>query len=130
MLPNQVWTVKPKLIYVSRDAKDVAISKYHIYKAVYDPSVKLTDYLEAFLKDQVLFSPFREHRVDYWNIRNYENILFITYEEMIRDIDASILKVGNFLGKTITNENFTKLKNHLTFDSMKSKKKFEFLYCK
>lgn len=30
LLPKDLWTVKPKIIYIYRDAKDVAVSLYHM----------------------------------------------------------------------------------------------------
>lgn len=121
MLPDQVWTVKPKIIYVSRDVKDVAISFYYFYKDVYHSTVELDDFLEAFMKDQVLYSPYKEHKEDYWKLRNFNNILFLKYEDIISDNDKTISKVCNFLGKPISTYNLQKLKEHLKFDSMKSK---------
>lgn len=52
---------------------------------------------------------------------DYENILHLTYESVTSDITAAIYRVANFLGKEVSEENLKLLKEHLKFDSMKSK---------
>lgn len=119
MLPDDVWIAKPKLIYISRDPKDVAVSYYHFYKDCCHSPVDFEGFIEAFLNDRLLFAPFREHRIDFWNLENYENILYLTYEDVVRDMDFAIKRVTSFLGKTIGEDEVQGLKQHLKFDSMK-----------
>lgn len=119
MLPDDVWNAKPKLIYISRDPKDVAVSYYHFYKDCCHSPVDFEGFIEAFLNDRLLFAPFREHRIDFWNLENYENILYLTYENVVRDMDFAIKRVTSFLGKTIGEDEVQGLKQHLKFDSMK-----------
>lgn len=120
LLPDQVWTVKPRLIYVSRDIKDLAISLYYLYKEMNHSKATLNEFLEGFLKDQVFYSPCREHQQDYWKIKNYDNILFLKYEDLLNEVDETIEKIGNFLGKSIGADEMIKLKEHLNFESMTS----------
>lgn len=120
MLPDEVWNVKPKLIYISRDPKDVAVSYYHFYKDCCHSSIDFESFMEAFISDRVLFAPFREHRIDFWNLKEYENILYLTYEDVVSDMDFAIRQVAHFLGKTVSDDDVQKLKEHLKFDSMKS----------
>lgn len=116
-----MWTAKPKLIYVSRDAKDVAISFYHFYKDLYRSPISFEKFLDAFLEDRVQFAPYREHVNDYAKIKNYDNILLLSFENLIMKFDETIHKLCKFLGKSITNENMEKLKQHVKFESMKGK---------
>jgi Sulfotransferase domain len=120
LLPDQVWMKKPKIIYCSRDSRDVAISMFH-FGTHYDNTVPMSQFLENFLNDECIFCPYREHRLNYWKILDYPHILYLTYESMISNIDEAIRKVSNFLGVTVSDENFLKLKQHLSFDKMKSK---------
>ena len=55
----------------------------------------------------------------YWERRHEENILFITYEEMKRDLPAVIRKVSGFLNKNLTEDAVSKLTEHLAFNNMK-----------
>lgn len=51
-LPHQLWEVKPKIVYVARDAKDVAVSWYHLYQDAYLYQGSLDDFLPLFLKGE------------------------------------------------------------------------------
>ena len=42
LLPDEVWVKKPKMIYCSRDPRDVAISIYH-YAAHFDNVTPMSD---------------------------------------------------------------------------------------
>lgn len=79
--------------------------------------------MQNFLDDKIPFCPYREHTLDYLNIPDYENILYLTYEWVTKNIEGAILKVGKFLGKEISEENLRLLKEHLKINNMKSKLK-------
>lgn len=122
LLPDQVWTKKPRIIYVSRDVKDVAVSNYHFwYSLAVKRKMDMEEYFDSFMNDTIPYAPYRESVQNYINIPNYENIIYITYEGMSADLDGTILNVAKFLGKEISIENRLKLKEHLTFENMKSK---------
>ena len=57
LLPEEIWTKKPKLLFINRDPKDVAISHYHLLNSFSPTSFGLEDYLEDFLSDAVMYSP-------------------------------------------------------------------------
>lgn len=119
-LPDDIWIKKPKMIYCSRDARDVAVSLYH-FGTHFDNSVSMNKFFDNFINDQFFMAPYREHRLNYWNIPDYSNILYLTYESVTSDIDNAIRDVASFLGVAVSDENFLKLKEHLRFDKMKSK---------
>jgi Sulfotransferase domain len=136
-LPHQVWTVKPKLIYISRDVKDVACSLYHFRKNLLHENVEsMEENFDDLLEDRVSFAPYREHVLNWKNLPNYENILHMTYEELIADIGNAIRQIGKFLNKNVTDEQVTKLEDYLSFEKMKSElrnfcenKKLNFCFC-
>lgn len=128
LLPDEIWLKKPKIIYISRDVKDVAVSWYHHVNHTGELEVKpgtieIELFFENFLNDKVGFAPYRENLLNYLNLPDYDNIHYLTYESMSTDIDATIKNIAKFLGKTILIENEKRLKEHLKFSSMKSKLK-------
>ena len=58
----------------------------------------------------------------YWTRREQPNILFITFEEMKRDLPSVIRQTAEFLDKTLTEEEVERLADHLSFKYMKSNK--------
>lgn len=119
LLPDDLWITKPKIIFMSRDPRDVAVSMFH-YLQHYDNSLSLEKVLEKFLSDQLILCPYREFRLNFLNIPDYPNILYMTYEAMTSNIDEAIQKVADFLGVKVSQENLRELKTYLRFDSMKS----------
>ena len=129
-LPDEIWQQKPKIIHMSRDVKDVAVSTYYFLKDICNLEVSLEEFLKDFLNDSVPYTPYREHYLNYINLPDYPNILYLTYEYITQNMDETIYRVAKFLGKDISNENFELLKEHMRFDSMKSmylKKIFTYL---
>ena len=120
-LPDEIWTKKPKLIHISRDPKDAVISLYYLINDFSPVPIKLEDFLDDFLSDNVLYCPYRENLWNYLNLPDYENILHLTYEDMTADIDGAIQKVAKFLGKTMSDQNSAKINDYLDFENMKSK---------
>lgn len=83
----------------------------------------LEQFLDEFLEDKSVFHPFIDCHLICWNLEKegYTNILYLTYEEMKKDIDGVIGKTAKFLGKTYSKQQIEKLKKHLSFESMKGK---------
>uniref|UniRef100_A0A1B0GND5 Sulfotransferase domain-containing protein n=1 Tax=Phlebotomus papatasi TaxID=29031 RepID=A0A1B0GND5_PHLPP len=115
LLPRKIWTVRPKIIYVARNTKDAAISFYHHYRNLHHYSGNFEGFMDAFLKDSILYSPFHSHIIDFWRMRNEENILFLTFEDMKRDHPSVIKKTAKFLGKSLSENQILELADYLSF---------------
>lgn len=120
MLPNKLWSVKPKIIYVARNPKDVAVSFFHHYRHIVGYEGTQEDFTEAFLKDQVIYAPFNDHVLDFWNLRDEPNVLFLFYEDMKTDMSQMINQTMTFLGKNYSLQQIEKLCDHLSVDSMRA----------
>ncbi|XP_058118163.1 luciferin sulfotransferase-like [Anopheles ziemanni] len=124
LLPEAVATVRPKIIYVSRNPKDAATSFYHHYRNIVGYDGPKEYFFDAFLNDSLIYAPFGRHVRDYWEYSKNPvgNCLFLTYEQMKRDLGGVIAKVSTFLGKHYTESEVIELKDHLSVDAMRNNK--------
>ncbi|XP_059489704.1 luciferin sulfotransferase-like [Neocloeon triangulifer] len=126
-LPKQIWTVKPKMIYVSREVKDVIVSYFHHKRFFYGYKADFETFCKSFMKNEILFCPFWGHIKDFWGLRNEENILFVTYEDMQKDLAVVVQLVAKLLlEKELPDEQVQKLCTHLNFKEMKNNKSVNF----
>ncbi|XP_031347355.1 sulfotransferase 1E1-like isoform X1 [Photinus pyralis] len=120
-LPTQLLsgTKKAKIIYISRNTRDVCLSSYYYTKnvvKVHDCS--LDDFCKVFISNDNHF----ESILYFWNAGHQENVLFVRYEEMKNDLGEVIQRVAKFLNKTVTDEQQSKLLKWLDIDQMKLNK--------
>lgn len=111
-----------EIFYVARNAKDVAISCYHYWVNLFDYTRPLATFLDEFLTDKILLAPFHSHVLNFWTMRNAENVLFFTYENMKADLMAVVEKAANHLGKSYSKDQLKQLLHHLSFDVMRLNK--------
>ena len=121
-LPDQIWTVKPKIVHIVRDIKDAAISYYHLrVNTQHEKLDSIEEHFEQVLNDKCWYSPYREHTIDYKNIPDYKNIFYISYEGLLADRAGVTRKLAEFLEKPITDKQLEELVEHCKFEKMKGK---------
>ncbi|XP_035893420.1 luciferin sulfotransferase-like [Anopheles stephensi] len=119
LLPRQLWTIKPRIVYCARNPKDMVTSFFHHYRHMHGYVGTRETFLEAILQDVVMFQPQIPHTLDFWSIRNEQNVLFIHFEEMKRNMAEVLERACKFLGKSYTQAQLKRLEEHLSFDVMK-----------
>ncbi|XP_049795530.1 luciferin sulfotransferase-like [Schistocerca nitens] len=119
-LPKQIKTVKPKVIYVVRSVQDAIVSFYHHYQLWGDCDLTLDQFAECFMDDLIMYCPYWDHVLPFWNLRNEPNVLFYSYEDMKKDLASVIRLVATFLQKTITERQVAELVDYLSFDKMRN----------
>lgn len=119
LLPKSFWTVQPKLVYISRNPKDAAVSFFHHYRNTQAYTGDIDAFMKVFLADETLAAPFYDHVLNYWYSRNETNILFLNYEQMKSDILTVLRKTQQFLGKSFSDQQLETLSQHLHVDVMR-----------
>uniref|UniRef100_A0A8D0JU54 Sulfotransferase n=1 Tax=Sus scrofa TaxID=9823 RepID=A0A8D0JU54_PIG len=122
LLPPSFWEKNCKMIYVARNAKDNMVSYYHFQrmnKRLPDPG-SWDEYFEIFLAGKVLWGSWYEHVKSWWRKKDSHPILYLFYEDMLKDPKREIRKVMEFLGKNLKEEVLDKIVYHTSFDVMKN----------
>ncbi|KAM7406029.1 hypothetical protein PAMP_000434 [Pampus punctatissimus] len=113
---------KAKVIYISRNPKDVVVSFYHFHKmANFLPDAGLfPEFLNQFLKGTLHYGSWFDH-IKGWTsqLETMNNLLYITYEEMSLDIHGAIKKISSFLQCPLEEDELNNCVEHCSFSCMK-----------
>ncbi|XP_075162306.1 sulfotransferase 1B1-like isoform X2 [Haematobia irritans] len=128
LLPCQIWEFKTKIIYVARNCKDVIVSSYHFSKNIgHWCGDNLEEYVDDFINNKVIYGHFWTRVMEFWKMRDEPNILFVTYEEMKRNLKGVISRLCEFLERPqLCCEDMEKLLKHLSFESMRENDQVNF----
>ncbi|XP_031631497.1 sulfotransferase family cytosolic 1B member 1-like [Contarinia nasturtii] len=121
LLPMELWTIRPKIIYIARNPKDVAISMFHMLRSGYKEfTTTIEEMFDIFLDNRNLFGPFHAHILAYWEIRHLENFHFLTYEDLSADPFDEIKKIAAFLQCTYNANELKQLTDYVSIDNMQN----------
>uniref|UniRef100_UPI00359019E6 sulfotransferase 2B1-like isoform X1 n=1 Tax=Myxine glutinosa TaxID=7769 RepID=UPI00359019E6 len=122
LMPRKLREGAAKVIYVTRDPKDVLVSLFHFFGILAmipaDVSFKFEDVLESFLNGKCTYGDWFDH-VRGWLNSGYKNFLHVTYEELSKDLAAVVKRVCKFLDKSLTEEQVQKVMKHSSFEAMR-----------
>jgi len=122
LLPKEVTDNNCKIIYVTRNPKDVAVSFFHFLQMLtvteYQGSFK--DLVCKLVRDELPYCPFWKHVLQFWERRQEENILFLKYEDMHKDLPGVVKRIADFLEQDLTEEQVDQIVNHCKFSAMQS----------
>ncbi|CAH1229554.1 SULT1C2 [Branchiostoma lanceolatum] len=121
MLPQQVKDGKGKIIYCARNVKDVVVSWHNMRRIVHGlPCGTWEENFKEFMTPEEAYFGFWWDVVpEFWRHKDDKNMLFIKYEDIKRDLRGHVVKIANFLGKTLSDERIDEVVANCTFSSMK-----------
>ncbi|KAL1775765.1 sulfotransferase 6B1-like [Sigmodon hispidus] len=122
MIPVTVKQKQCKIVYIVRNPKDTAVSLFHYYRD--NPNLPSTEtwaeFLELFLKGDVVYGSWFDHVLSWEKHKNDKNILFLFYEEMKKDFVKSLKKITAFLDISVNDSEMDKIAQNTTFSEMKT----------
>lgn len=121
LLPKSFWEQKSKVVYVARNAKDLAVSYYHFDRMnqMHPEPGTWAEYLEKYMAGKVGYGSWYDHVNSWWEKRKDHPILYIFYEDMKEDPKREIQKVVQFLGKDLGENVLEKIVKNTSFEVMK-----------
>lgn len=120
LLPESFKISNCKIIYVARNAKDVAVSYYHFYQMakMHPEPGSWDEFLEKFVEGKVSFGSWYDHVKGWWEKRKSLPILYLFYEDMKEDPKRELWRVLQFLEKEVSEEVFHRILHHTSFQEM------------
>uniref|UniRef100_A0A8D2J8Y3 Sulfotransferase n=1 Tax=Varanus komodoensis TaxID=61221 RepID=A0A8D2J8Y3_VARKO len=124
-LPHRVLAAtlrktKPKVIYLARNPKDVAVSYYHFSRMANflpDPG-SFDEFLLRFLDGAVHFGSWFEHVKGWLSCQDELTVLYLTYEELYQ-LEASVGRLSAFLDRPLQPGQVDAIQRHCSFASMR-----------
>ncbi|KAF0904799.1 hypothetical protein E2562_037314 [Oryza meyeriana var. granulata] len=94
-----------RIVYICREPKDMVVSMWHYTRRVM-PSVSFTETFESFCDGAKIYGPFWDHILGYWRASTAtpDNVLFLRYEEFLRDPVGNVRKLAQFVGLPFSEE--------------------------
>ncbi|KAJ1155196.1 hypothetical protein NDU88_007931, partial [Pleurodeles waltl] len=124
LTPRGLKEKKAKVIYVIRNPKDNLVSYYHfecmLNQLAEEPIEKLEEFFENYLAGKVHSSSWFDHVKGWYTHKDEYNILFLQYEDMVKDLRGAVLKICNFVGKSLSDETVDAIVERASFKNMKT----------
>ncbi|XP_052569103.1 sulfotransferase 2A1-like [Peromyscus californicus insignis] len=121
LFPKSFFSSKAKVIYIIRNPRDILVSSYFFFyktNLVKNPE-SLGTYFEWFLKGNVPYGSWFEHICAWLSMRERDNFLLLSYEDMKKDTKSTIMKICDFLGKKLEPDEMDMVVKHSSFEAMK-----------
>ncbi|KAM4597211.1 sulfotransferase family 5A, member 1 [Fundulus diaphanus] len=124
LLGPALQSSEARIIYVSRNPKDVLVSFYHFHKiANFLPDAgSFPEFLKQFLEGTLHFGSWFDHIKGWTSQAAALNLLHLTYEEMSLDLHGTINRVSSFLQRPLLEHELNDCVKHCSFSSMKDNK--------
>ncbi|KAJ0088407.1 hypothetical protein Patl1_32812 [Pistacia atlantica] len=102
-LPKSIIDSGCKIVYICREPKDSFVSLGHYaskLRAGLQEPMSLEECFEFFCKGVSDYGPYWDHLLGYWkaSLEQPEKILFLKYEDLIKDTPFYVKKIAEFMG--------------------------------
>uniref|UniRef100_A0A8C5ZHR4 Sulfotransferase n=1 Tax=Marmota marmota marmota TaxID=9994 RepID=A0A8C5ZHR4_MARMA len=124
LFPTSLFTSKAKVIYIMRNPKDVLVSGYYFWTMTHVSTKpeSVEQYFQWFMEGNVAYGSWFEHIRGWMSMRDRENVLLLSYEELQKDPRSTIERICQFLGKKLNPEELDSVLKNSSFQVMKENK--------
>nr|XP_027118427.1 cytosolic sulfotransferase 5-like [Coffea arabica] len=109
LLPESVMNSGCKIVYLSRNIKDIFVSYWHFTNKLGSTETSFEEFFDLFCKGVSLSGPIWDHVLGYWkaSLDKPQKVLFLKYEEMTQEPAFNLKHLVEFLGCPISQEEET-----------------------
>lgn len=109
-----------RYIYIVRDAADVAVSYYHLYRSHLGFQGSFDAFFDRFVRGDLQYGAWVKHVCGWQAHQRDPNVLFLRYEAMRSQPRRAIEQVAEFLGTPLAARDVTRIAEWTSFASMKA----------
>ncbi len=105
-LPYELVPKPARYIVAVRDPKDALVSTFRFMDGWFiEPgTITIEEFAGPWLVDEVRDGDYWSHLVSWWNQRDREDVLLLSYESMIKDAEHGIRRVADFCGLALDDD--------------------------
>ncbi|XP_004867091.1 3-alpha-hydroxysteroid sulfotransferase isoform X1 [Heterocephalus glaber] len=128
LFPKSFFNSKAKVIYGIRNPRDVLVSAYFFLRKmnITKKPETLQEHMEWFLQGSVIYGSWFEHVRGWLSMRDRENVLVVSYEDLTKDPRSTVEKICQFLGKKLKPEEIDLVLKYSSYQFMKENKMSNF----
>jgi hypothetical protein len=127
-LPVELCPYSPaaRYIYVARHPVSCFASIVDFNRTMIGPFLPPVDALaDWYCSDRMYWLPWVRHVDGWWRwSQRYDNVLFVHYEDMLRDFDGVLARIAAFLGHSLDAEDQARIAERCSFRYMKQHEEF------
>ncbi|GCC37350.1 hypothetical protein chiPu_0015854 [Chiloscyllium punctatum] len=89
-----------KVICMARNPKDLVVSYYQFHRSLRTMSYRGTfqEFCRRFMNDKLGYGSWFEHVQEFWEHRMDSNVLFLLYEDLLKNLSGTVELLVRFLG--------------------------------
>ncbi|XP_028557660.2 sulfotransferase 2B1-like isoform X1 [Podarcis muralis] len=124
IFPESFFTSQAKAIYTVRDPKDVCVSLFYYTKmaSFLEHEEDFGEFIRKFVSGEVLFGSWFDHVKSWLAYKDQANFLLLTYDELLKDLRGTVLRICQFLGKDLDVPAVDSVVENASFEAMKGNK--------
>lgn len=108
-----------RYIYIVRDGADVAVSYYNLYRDYNQYKGTFEEFFERFMRGKLHYGSWFDHVAGWRKHRHKLNVLFLTYEELSRDLEGCVRRIIAFCDLKVPEERIPAILERCSFAFMK-----------